>query len=352
MRGDGRLYRRGRVWWIAYCHNGQEVRESTGTTDERKAQKALRARIQQVANDSAGIQSFHPKATTLTVGNLLDALEQDYTIRGKLSASTKSHLKRIRTHFGTIRALTLDAATIDTYIAEQLESRAPATINRGTQLLTQAYNLAIKRGTIGRKPYVRKLPEQNTRQGFFEPEEFSRILEHLPEYLQDAARFAYLSGWRRGEVFTLEWTDIDIQARVARLRPEHSKNGHGRTLALVGELLSITERRLAARHHTRADEAILISRYVFHRQGARIGDIKKAWKKACTAAGVPDRLFHDLRRTAVRNMVRAGVPESVAMKVTGHRTRAVFDRYNIVDERDVREAMEKTQKHLNAIYVR
>ena len=335
------------MWWVAYCHNGQEVRESTGTSEERKAQKILRSRIQQIANDNAGIQSFHPKATRLTVEDLLTGLEQDYEIRGKLSPSIKSHLKRIREHFGEMRALTLEAATIDAYIAEQLKTIAPATINRGTQLLTQAYNLAIKRGTIGRKPYVRKLPEQNTRQGFFEPDEFEAVVAHLPGYLQDASRFAYFCGWRRGEVFTLEWSDIDVEARTARLRPEHSKNGHGRTLALVGDLWAIIERRLAARTHKRKDGTIRISTYVFHRQGARIVEIKKAWKKACEAAGVPHRLFHDFRRTAVRNMVRAGVPESVAMKVTGHRTRAVFDRYNIVDERDVREAMTKTQAYLN-----
>ena len=348
MRGDGRLFRRGRVWWIAYCHNGKEVRESTGTSDERKAQKLLRSRTQQVANDVAGIASFHPKASRLLVDDLLDGLEQDYEIRGKLSPSITSHLKRIRDHFGSFRALALDAQTIDTYISEQLKTLAPATINRGTQLLSQAYNLAIKRGTIGRKPYVRKLPEQNTRTGFFERDEVEAVIAHLPEYLQDAARFAYLCGWRRGEVFTLEWSDIDLHEKVARLRPERSKNGHGRTLALEGELWSIIERRLARRQHERTNGTVLISRYVFHRDGNRIVEIKKAWKQACKDAGVPDRLFHDFRRTAARNMIRAGVPESIAMRITGHRTRAMFDRYNIVDERDVRDAMQKTQAYLAA----
>ena len=147
-------------------------------------------------------------------------------------------------------------------------------------------------------------------------------------------------------MFTLEWTDVDQRGRVIRLRPEESKNGLGRTLALEGDLWTIIERRWTERTVTRKDKTTLISRYVFHHDGHAIVDIKKAWAKACNAAGVGPRLFHDFRRTAIRNMVRAGVPETVAMKISGHKTRSVFDRYNITDERDLRDAVKKTQQYL------
>lgn len=139
---------------------------------------------------------------------------------------------------------------------------------------------------------------------------------------------------------------MDQRARVIRLRAEESKNGQGRTLALEGDLWMIIQRRWAERTITHQNKTKGISRYVFHHDGHQIVDLKKAWAKACAAAGVGPRLFHDFRRTAIRNMVRAGVPETVAMKISGHKTRSVFDRYNITDERDLREAMQKTQAYL------
>jgi len=99
----------------------------------------------------------------------------------------------------------------------------------------------------------------------------------------------------------------------------------------------------------KADKTIAISLHVFHHKGQPIGDIRKSWKATCEAANVQGKLFHDLRRTAIRNMVWAGVPERVAMGVSGHRTRAIFDRYNIVNDADQRKAMKQKDAYLNAL---
>lgn len=348
MRGDGRIYKRGgsNHWWIAYNHHGKELRESSKSTEYRDAQKLLKRRQQELGAETLGLQAFIPHQDRITVGDLLDQLEHDYKLRGKYSPSITSHLRRARDNFGQYRATTLTPKHIDSFIEAELESgRAPATINRCTQLVGQAFNLALRRRELNTKPYIRKLPEKNTRQGFFEHDELERVIEHLPAYLQDACRFAYLSGWRRGEVFSLEWSDVDQRSRVIRLRPEESKNGQGRTLALEGELWNIIERRWTERV-IRNGRTSRICNLVFHHDGHAIVDIKKAWTSACTKAGVGKKLFHDFRRTAIRNMVRAGVPETVAMKISGHKTRSVFDRYNITDERDLREAMQKTQSYL------
>jgi integrase len=156
-----------------------------------------------------------------------------------------------------------------------------------------------------------------------------------------------------------------------RLRGENSKNGEARTVTLSGDLADLIERRKAQKT-VQTKTGVLLSEYVFHLKGAPVGDFRKAWATGCVAAGLGrfvcgrcnqtvsahtceackgeavyvGRIFHDFRRTAVRNMVRAGVPERVAMTISGHKTRSIFDRYNIVNEADLREAMQRTQSYL------
>jgi integrase len=209
-------------------------------------------------------------------------------------------------------------------------------------------------------PHIPRLKVQNVRTGFFEREQFDAVVAALPAYLKDFARFGYLTGWRKGEIRSLTWRDLDREGGVIRLRAEAAKNGRGRLVPLDGDLAALMERRWQARLLTASDGSPRVVDAIFHRAGQPIGDIKRAWASACVAAGlyhiekdargnavkVPDRLFHDLRRTAVRNMVRAGVAERVAMEISGHRTRSVFDRYNIVSEADLRAAVQKTAVYL------
>jgi hypothetical protein len=170
-------------------------------------------------------------------------------------------------------------------------------------------------------------------------------------YLQDFTRFAYLTGWRKGEIISLRWSDVDRDAGAIRLRPEAAKTGRGRTVMLEGDLAELIDRRCAARLFEKNGH-VRLATLVFHRDGEPVGDFRKAWATACQAAGVPDKLFHDLRRTAARNLVRAGVPERVAMAVTGHLTRSMFDRYNIVSEDDLRMASQKTTMYVDTLPIK
>ncbi|MGD1106914.1 MAG: site-specific integrase [Terracidiphilus sp.] len=263
------------------------------------------------------------------------------------------------------------AEAVDRYISEeQRAGLAPATINRRTQLLAQAFRLAIERNHLFTGPRIRHLSEKgNTRQGFFTNAEVRALITHLPDYLRDFVRFGYLTGWRRGEIASLRWEDVE--GDVIRLRGGNAKNGEGRSVTLSAELGELIGRCRGARQ-VKTKQGLTLSAYVFHLKGEPVGDFKKAWASACVAANlgqficsvcktaVPGhrcgkcrsaasysgRIFHDLRRTAVRNMVRAGVPERVAMAISGHKTRAVFDRYNIVNEDDLKEAMQRTQQYL------
>ena len=307
-----------------------------------------------------------PMAARMAVAELLDDLEADFRLRGvKWWAQAKYHAQVVRDALGTFKASKLTPADVDRYIeAQQREKYSDASINRQTGLLRQALRLARKRGTLTNLIEVRRLPEHNTRQGFFERSDLEAVVAALPEYLQDFTRFGYMTAWRRGELATLTWADVDRTGGVIRLRPEHSKNGRGRTVAIEGDLGAIIERRAHARVIPgRNGGPDRVAELVFHRDGRPIRDFRGAWATACIEAGlyrvdgtnpdgserqVPTRLFHDLRRSGVRNMVRAGVRERVAMEVSGHKTRAIFDRYNITSEDDLREAMKRTTAYVNA----
>ena len=201
--------------------------------------------------------------------------------------------------------------------------------------LHQTFILAHRKKLLEKMPHIPRFKVENARQGFFERTEFERVVSYLPDYFQDFARFGYITGWRRKEIATLEWRDI--QEDTIHRRPEASKNAEGRMLVVVGDIAEIIARREAVKCDCP---------YVFHRNGAPISVYNKAWTKACKKAKLPARLFHDLRRTAVRNMIRAGVPERIAMAISGHKTRSIFDRYNIVNEEDIRAGLTRTQEYI------
>ena len=194
------------------------------------------------------------------------------------------------------------------------------------------------------------LRENNVRTGFFEREPFEAVRAHLPENLRGFVTVAYITGWRiDSEVLPLEWRRIDATERLSpnqeipgtvRLDPGTTKNDEGRVFPFTAELRDVLEaqRRIT---DTLNREQGRICPWVFHRDGKPIKSFIRAWRAACLAAGQPGKIPHDFRRTAVRNLVRSGVPERVAMKLTGHKTRSVFERYNIVSDGDLGEAARK-----------
>ena len=158
------------------------------------------------------------------------------------------------------------------------------------------------------------------------------------EHLKDAARFGYLTAWRESEVVGLGWSMVNLAAGTITIPT--SKNGEPRTLPLGGEVTEIIRRREEARLVDRKSGPS-VADYVFHKAGRPLGDFKRAWHSALVKAGLPGVLFHDLRRTTVRNMEQKGIPRSTAMKITGHKTEAVYRRYAIVSSEDMRKALER-----------
>ena len=191
--------------------------------------------------------------------------------------------------------------------------------------------LAVHWGWLDTVPgFPDRLREHPPRQGFFEHPEYLAVRAHLPAPWQDILDVAYYSGWRKQEILGLTWEEIGMAGGVIRLSPARSKT-------LVGRILTISHpiAEALARRRARRDPG---SPLVFHRDGIPVRRWRTAWRTACQAAGVPTRFLHDCRRTAARNLIRANVPERVAMLLTGHKSRAIFDRYNIINEQELLDA--------------
>jgi len=189
---------------------------------------------------------------------------------------------------------------------------------------------------------IRKLRESGPRQGFFEREQYAKVRRHLPTDLQVATTIAYTFGWRmQSEVLTLERRQLELKANTLRLEPGTTKNGEGRLVYLTQELKSLLvaqiDRVVGLERQTGTIIPFVFPHLRGQFRGQRRCDFRKAWATACKRAGVIGMLKHDFRRTAVRNMVNAGVPERLAMQVTGHKTRSVFDRYHIVSPGDLQD---------------
>jgi integrase len=332
----GRIFKRGTTYWIAYYHRGKEFRESSKSDNEAQARKFLKKRIGEVATG----QLIGPSEERFSFGDLTELLVTDYEINGKRSIeSVRLSIKHLRRFFSFARAIDITADRVAKYVRErQRYGAANGSINRELAALKRAFTLVTRAGRLRSAPYIPLLEENNSRRGFIDHASFLALREGLPAHLRDPVSFLYLSGWRVSEMRSLEWRDVDFADHQVRLRPEESKNKDGRVLPLRGELREIIERARQNRQ--------LECPFVFHESGEPIGDFRKAWKTACRRAGVSSIIVHDLRRTAVRNMVRAGIPERIAMELSGHKTRRIFDRYNIVSDEDLAAATDRLEDHL------
>jgi len=347
-------------WWLKYVGtDGHPQYESSRSTDHSVAKDILRDREGKL---SQGVP------VTAAIGKLrfkdaADDLTNDFTINGRKSLDELE--RRLRLHllpfFGRLRMVEIDTAMIRRYVAkrqadtiivqhertvrrrsgvEQLpEIRKPvsnAEINRELQVLKRAFNLAVEAGRLLHCPHVPMLKEDNVRRGFLDSAQLGDVLGFLPAALQPVIRFTYITGWRLAdEVLSLTWGRVDFAAGEVRL--DRSKNGEGRVFPMNDDLRALLLAQRKVTDSLQRQRGSVIP-FVFHRQGVPIKSLAKAWKTACKAAGHPGRIPHDLRRSSVRNMVRRGVPEGVAMRLVGHKTRSMLDRYNIIDSRDLHDA--------------
>lgn len=342
---SGSIYQRNEIWWIKYYHQGKPTYESSHSTRAEDAERLLRKRLGEMATGQ--FRGLAPERTTLD--ELFDLVVADYREQGKRSIDDvicrlKLHL---RPRLGKLRAADFGSSEVRRYVATRRKEQAEsATINRELSVLKRAFSLGSRHDPplVFHNPPISKLPEDNTRTGFVEQTDYARLLAELPDYLKLALVIAYHIGCRLGELMSLCWSDVNLTAEqpTITIRAENAKNKRHRTLPIYGDMLPAILRQKAER-----DEKYPKLGYVFHDgSGERLHTFYKAWASACERAKLDGQLFHDLRRSAVRNMVRAGIPEQLAMAISGHRTRHVFDRYNITTDKDLSDAGEKLTRYL------
>ena len=293
------IYQRGNIWWIKYYRNGKPYYESSKSDKITKAVRLLKKR------------------------------------EGELEE---------------IRVTDITTEKIERFIEKRKEDGlANSSINRELAALKRMFHLGARARKVDHIPYIPMLKESNTWKGFFDHREFLALREALPYYLKPVVTFAYHTGWRVGEILGFTWDKLDMTEKTVRLDPGETKSEEAWTISLDEE----RSKEMTILHAKRRPGCP----YIFHREGQKIKRITRAWETACRKSGLwtfdekkdrmaPTRIFHDFRRTAVRNMVRSGVPERVAMMISGHKTRSVFERYNIVSEADLKEAAKKQESYM------
>ncbi len=359
----GHLYQRGSIWWFQFYQDGQRVRMSAESTDERVAKRLLEEHEARVTLK----EPLVVRSARVTYDELRTDLVQHYQATDSRDLTEAGwRLKHLDRAFRGVRAGRITGAAITEYIVrrqgEEIVSpkkahrRRPAngTINREVAVLLRMLRLGMEHGKVARVPIVHKPKEAAPRAGFFEAEAFAAVRAELRADLQVAVTLAYTFGWRmQDEVLTLEKSQLDLAAGTLRLDPGTTKNDDGRVVYLTPELAALLTQQLE-RVGAFERKTGRIVKYLFphlggrHRGGERIRDFRKAWGTACKNAGMAGMLRHDFRRTAVRNMVNRGISERVAMTITGHKTRAVFDRYHIVSPGDLQEAARKLTDPVSA----
>lgn len=337
----GRLKESG-IWMIGYSIGGKKHKESSGSARKADANKLLTQRLTERGRGISGRD-----LERVTFEQLAELIRADYAKNQRRSAPRlERSLRHLMRTFAGWRAVDIAEDAIDRYAADRLtEDAANATVNRELAALRRMFRLAQRARMVLRVPAFALLAENNVRTGFLTDGEFGTLLAELPEHLRPLLVAGYATGWRVGELLSRRWRHVDLAAGWIRLEPGETKNGEGRQFPVIPLLRDALEAQHARKLEVERRTGRIVEALFFYHDGARAGepvlDFRGAWQSACKRAGVPGLLFHDLRRTAARNLIRATVSEHEAMQLTGHKTRSIFARYAIVDEGMLQDAGER-----------
>jgi integrase len=327
------------TFYLKYYVNGKPIEVPSGTDDYDEAVGMLKKRMAAAVDRP----DYSDQPERVRMGQLFDLLIGHYRFKERKSTydtelRVNAHLRRF---FGQMKAQALGTTVVKKYIEHRRRQQAePATINKELSWLRRAMRLGFKHDPplVLRVPSIEMLPIDNVREGTLEHDQYRTLRDALPAYARIALVIGYHTGARKGEIRAIRIDKIDFGAMRIFLPGRTTKNGKPRYLPILGDMKAELDMALSATDRN--------CPFLIQHEGRPVFGWEKAWATACKAARIPQALFHDLRRTAATNMIEAGWSENEAMEITGHKTRAMFDRYHIVSERRMKQNAEKLAEHL------
>jgi len=361
--GEGGLILRGRIWWCQFYLDGRQIRVSTKTHVKSEALAFLRKQMDSRDKGEVPVtdvkklryadlrQSLIDSYVALGNKSLKERADGTETIAGLKALDDFCGFKQEANGDGKIvvsdRGISVTQLTTDfarRFVRERkTEDVGNAAINRSLAALRRMLKLAKREKKIHDVPFIEFQREPSARKGFLERDKFEELVGLLPTHLRPLITLLYYDGVRIGEALQIEWSQVNLTNRTIRLEEEQTKGDEARTLPLPSVLISmLTDVEPTQRKGRVFDGTNLRKEWITACAAAKLGTLSEVEGRPYDPV-YSGLTLHDLRRSAVRNLVNAGVPERVAMKITGHRTRSVFDRYHIVSPDDVTNAMQMVE---------
>ena len=347
---DGKPKREG-PWFVQYPHSRDpetgkiKYRTEKASFSKKKAEKIFRAKVDTFQEmEQLGVQ-VDPE---LSFSKLMDwGLGQD-VMSAKVSASDDlARVVHLKAEFGNKKAAQITPLMVDNFrikmkktVSEHTDKPfSGSSINKMVSLARRIYYLAMDAGMVKSNPFARRGTFREEPKGHYIPDqEFREIHQHLPEYLKPVILVAYLTGMRRGEILELKWDRVNLSEGYVDLTPEDTKTDEPRRI-YFGSINELKDVFINADLKKVAGQELVFTKD----DGSPVPKwyIQRLFKKACSKAKVSPYRLHDLRHTFNTNMTKAGVDQVVVMKLTGHKTNAMFLRYSHIDHDQSESAMEK-----------
>jgi integrase len=336
--GAGRVYLRGATWWLQYYHNGQQIRESSGSDKQSVAEAQLHEKMVDAQNGAIA-----PKKQTYE--QMRDALYDDYEAQGNKSLFHRKDGTRylgpvpaLDAFFKEWRADQITDTAMNDFIRERRAAGASnSNINHALRLLRRMFRLQVekKNFSLNFLPRFPLLKKDAPRRDFLTPQQFKKVASFLPSTVRPLAVVAFNSGARRGELLKLRWADVNLSEGFMTFHD--TKNGEDRDVPIIGEARQALE-SLRAVHPD--------SEFVFVRKtGERLKDFRNAWKAATAKAELAGYKFHGMRRGMATRLLDRGIDSQTARMITGHKDAATFEQYRQLQRAAILQAARKMERN-------